>query len=68
MKVVVVLVCCAWLSGCAYGGLAESSRIDPMASDGQTYVPGIASSAEPPGTEDRITSTCTMRGQNVVCR
>jgi len=38
-----------------------------MAGDGQTYVPGLGSDAEPPRAEERITSTCTMKGQNVVC-
>lgn len=67
MKLVFAIACCAWLSGCASGGFGEPPRIDPMAGDGQTYVPGLGGGAELPRAEERITSTCTMKGQTVVC-
>jgi hypothetical protein len=68
MKKFLAAACCLFLTGCAaFGGVSESTGVDPMQSDGQTYVPRSAGSFEPPPAEERITSTCTMKGQNVNC-
>jgi len=63
-----VAACCLFLTGCtAIGGASESTGVDAMESNGQTYVPRTAGSFEPPPVEERITSTCTMKGKNVNC-
>ncbi|CAH1651148.1 conserved exported hypothetical protein [Hyphomicrobiales bacterium] len=68
MKKFFVAACCALLAGCAAGGLSQTGSGDPMESDGQTYVPATADGYAPPPAEERLTSTCVMKGQNVVCR
>lgn len=68
MKKLFVAACCLLLAGCAaVGSLSESPGIDPMQSDGQTYVPGTAGGYEPPPAEERLTTTCTMKGQGAQC-
>lgn len=68
MKKLFVAACCALLAGCAAGGLSQSSGSDPMESDGQTYVPVEPGTFAPLPAEAQTTSTCTMKGQNVICR
>lgn len=69
MKKLSTVMCCLLLAGCA--GVSSWSGVpgvDPMQSDGHTYVPVGAGTYDPPPEEQRPVSTCTMRGQNVVCR
>lgn len=61
-----VAACCLLLAGCAATGM--SAGIDPMQSDGSAYVPANVAATSAPSADERLTSTCTMRGQGVVCR
>ena len=61
-----VAVCCMLLAGCAATGM--SAGVDPMQSDGSTYVPSNGAATYAPSADERPTSTCTMRGQSAVCR
>ncbi|HEV2512526.1 hypothetical protein [Bosea sp. (in: a-proteobacteria)] len=61
-----VAACCMLLAGCAATGM--SAGIDPMQSDGSSYVPADVAPTYAPSADERLTSTCTMRGQSVVCR
>ena len=68
MKKLFVAACCLFLTGCAAGSTwSGSSGIDPMQSDGLTYVPGPSGGYEPPPDEERLTTTCTMKGKGVQC-
>jgi|GEM_PF-3590254 len=61
-----VAACCMLLAGCAATGM--SAGIDPMQSDGSTYMPADVAGTSAPSADERLTSTCAMRGQSVVCR
>ena len=61
-----VAACCMVLAGCTATGM--SAGIDPMQSDGSTYAPADVAATYAPSADDRLTSTCAMRGQSVVCR
>lgn len=61
-----VAACCLLLAGCAATGM--SAGTDPMQSDGSTYVPADVAGTYVPPADERLTSTCTMRGQSAVCR
>ncbi|MGO4175290.1 hypothetical protein [Bosea sp. TAF32] len=68
MKKFLAAACGLFLTGCAaFGGAMEPPGLDPMQSTGETYVPRSAGGFEPPPAEEHITSTCTMKGQNVNC-
>lgn len=68
MKKLFVAACCLLLTGCAaIGGLSEPTGIDPMQSDGLTYVPRTEGSYQPPPDEERLTTSCTMKGKGVQC-
>jgi len=56
------------LAGCVASSPRGSTGFDPMDSDATTYVPGSASSYEPPAAEERLTTSCTMKGKGVECR
>ncbi|SEL55602.1 hypothetical protein SAMN04515666_104261 [Bosea lupini] len=58
--------CCLLLAGCTATGM--SAGIDPMQSDGSRYVPTDVAATYAPPADERLTSTCAMRGQSVVCR
>jgi len=67
-KLFAAAACCLVLTGCtAVGGTSNSTGFDPMESDGQTYVPRIGGSFDPPPAEERLTSSCKMKGQSVQC-
>lgn len=61
-----VAACCILLAGCAAIGM--SAGVDPMRSDGSTYMPGDVAASYAPSADEHLTSTCVMRGQSVVCR
>lgn len=63
-----VAACCMLLAGCAAPGVWGPSGVDPMQSDGSTYVPAGVAGTYPSSVDERLTSTCTMRGKSVVCR
>lgn len=68
MKKLFVAACGLLLTGCAaVGGLSEPTGFDPMQSDGQTYVARTAGSYEPVPAEERLTTSCTMKGKGVQC-
>lgn len=68
MKMLFVAACGLLLTGCAaVGSLSEPTRINPMQSDGQSYAQGPAGSYEPPPAEERLTTSCTMKGKGVQC-
>lgn len=68
MKKLFAVACCALLAGCtAIGSPRQSVGIDAMDSDGQTYVPATGGGYEPPAPEQRLTTTCTMKGKGVQC-
>ncbi|CAD5286123.1 conserved exported hypothetical protein [Bosea sp. 62] len=58
--------CCLLLAGCTATGM--SVGIDPMQSDGTTYVPADVAATYAPSADERPVSTCAMRGQSVLCR
>lgn len=61
-----VAACCLLLAGCTATGM--SAGVDPMQSDGSAYVPADVAATSAPSADERLTSTCVMRGQSVVCR
>lgn len=68
MKKLFAAACCLLLTGCAgfaYPGLSGSA---PMESGAQTYAPETANGFEPAPAGNQLTSSCTMKGQGVVCR
>ena len=68
MKKLFVAACCLLLAGCAaVGNLSEPTGIDPMQSDGQTYEPGPGGGYAPLPAEERLTTTCTMKGKGAQC-
>ncbi len=68
MKKLFLATCCLMLAGCAATGLPAPAGADPMQSDGSTYVPASVAGTYPSPSDERLTSTCVMRGQSVVCR
>lgn len=68
MQTLFVAACCLLLTGCAAVGLSGAPGVDPMQSDGHSYVPVGAGTYDPPPDEQSPVTTCTMRGQNVICR
>lgn len=68
MKQLLAAACCLLLTGC--GGLVFPGPEDGarMQGTGQNYTPEEAGGYEPPLTHERMTSTCTMKGQGAVCR
>ena len=63
-----VAACCIVLASCTAVGMSGPSAVDPMQSDGSTYVPADVAGTYPPPADERLTSTCSMRGQSAVCR
>lgn len=63
-----VAACCILIGGCAATGMSGPAGLDPMQSDGSTYVPAGVEGTYQPSADERLTSTCTMRGKGVVCR
>ncbi len=68
MKKLFLVACCLMLAGCAATGISGPPGADPMQSDGSTYVPANVAGTYPSSADERLTSTCVMRGQSVVCR
>lgn len=68
MKKLFLTACCMMLAGCAATGISAPANVDPMQSDGSTYVPADVAGTYPSPADERLTSTCSMRGQSVVCR
>lgn len=68
MKKLFLVACCMMLAGCTAVGMSGPSGIDPMQSDGSTYVPAGVAGTYPPPADERLTTTCSMRGQSAVCR
>jgi hypothetical protein len=68
MKKLFLTACCMMLAGCTATGISAPANVDPMQSDASTYVPAIVVGTYPSSADERLTSTCDMRGQSVVCR
>jgi hypothetical protein len=68
MKKLFLVACCMMLAGCTAVGMSGPSGIDPMQSDGSAYVPAGVAGTYPPPADERLTTTCSMRGQSAVCR
>lgn len=68
MKKLFLVACCMMLAGCAATGMSAPAGADPMQSDGLTYVPANVTGTYPAAADERLVSTCAMRGQSVICR
>ena len=68
MKQLLALACCLLLAGCSgfvFPGPEDAAR---MEGSSEVYPPGVEGGYEPPPANERMTSTCTMKGQVVICR
>lgn len=68
MKQLLAAVLCLLLTGCGglvFPGPEDAARMEDAL---QVYPPGVEGGYEPPPANERMTSTCTMKGQGVVCR